>query len=172
MPERVTKEERLISMVIEKAREAKEILYSSLMDNNRSPKDDVSEVYKLKRPKAENAKDLVPKNRKGDGYGLGGQMSNFKKAIVLMKAILEEDYDDNPVFNEERKQEAIENLEATEKELDDLVQMLNEGMNQKDFEQQFSIMLRRLTDMQQMLGEQPKKDTPVPILSRNPNEYR
>ena len=30
MPERVTKEERIISMVIEKAREAKEILYHSL----------------------------------------------------------------------------------------------------------------------------------------------
>jgi len=37
MPERVTKEERLISMVIEKARKAKEILYASLKENNRNP---------------------------------------------------------------------------------------------------------------------------------------
>ena len=53
MPERVTKEERLVSMVIAKAREVKELLHLSLNDNNRSPVDDKSEVVKLKRPKAE-----------------------------------------------------------------------------------------------------------------------
>mgnify|MGYP003111996937 FL=1 len=170
MPVRVTKEERLISMVIEKAREAKEMLYCSLKDNNRSPKDDDSEVIKLKRPKAENAKDLVPKNRKGDGYGLGGQMTHFKKAVVLMKAILKEDMD-NPFLNEERKNKAIADLEATEKELDDLQQMFRQGMNQKDFEQKFGVMLRRLTEMQQMLGEQPDKDPAVPLLPAQ-NQYR
>jgi len=79
MPERVTKEERMISLAIEKARSAKEELELSLNDNNRSPEKDVSEVVKLKRPKAENVKDseLVPKNRKTDGYGLGGQESKF-----------------------------------------------------------------------------------------------
>ena len=171
MPERVTKEERIISMVIEKAREVKELLHLSLNDNNRSPIDNDAEVYKLKRPKAENAKDLVPKNRKGDGYGLAGQMTHFKKAITIMKSILKEQEMDNPFLNAERKREAIANLEATEKELNDLQQMFRSGMNQKDFEQKFGDMLRRLTDMQQMLGEQPNKDPAVPLLPQQ-NRYR
>lgn len=170
MPVRVTKEERIISMVIEKAREVKQLLHLSLNDNNRSPIDDDAEVFKLKRPKAENAKDLVPKNRKGDGYGLGGQMTHFKKAVVLMKAILKEEMD-NPFLNEERKNKAIADLEATEKELDDLQQMFRQGMNQKDFEEKFGAMLRRLTEMQQMLGEQPNKDPAVPLLPAQ-NQYR
>ena len=171
MPVRVTKEERIISMVIEKAREVKQLLHLSLNDNNRSPIDDDSEAVKLKRPKAENAKDLVPKNRKGDGYGLGGQMTHFKKAIVLMKAILKEEEMDNPFLNEERKNEAIADLEATEKELDDLQQMFRQGMNQKDFEEKFGAMLRRLTIMQQRLGGQPDKDPAVPLLPAQ-NQYR
>ena len=170
MPVRVTKEERIISMVIEKAREVKQLLHLSLNDNNRSPIDDDAEVFKLKRPKAENAKDLVPKNRKGDGYGLGGQMTHFKKAVVLMKAILKEEMD-NPFLNEERKEKAIADLEATEKELDDLQQMFRQGMNQTDFEEKFGAMLRRLTEMQQMLGEQPNKAPAVPLLPAQ-NQYR
>lgn len=170
MPVRVTKEERIISMVIEKAREVKQLLHLSLNDNNRSPIDDDAEVFKLKRPKAENAKDLVPKNRKGDGYGLGGQMTHFKKAVVLMKAILKEEMD-NPFLNEERKNKAIADLEATEKELEDLQQMFRQGMNQTDFEERFGAMLRRLTEMQQMLGEQPNKDPAVPLLPAQ-NQYR
>ena len=170
MPVRVTKEERIISMVIEKAREVKQLLHLSLNDNNRSPIDDDAEVFKLKRPKAENAKDLVPKNRKGDGYGLGGQMTHFKKAVVLMKAILKEEMD-NPFLNEERKNKAIADLEATEKELEDLQQMFRQGMNQTDFEEKFGAMLRRLTEMQQMLGEQPNKDPAVPLLPAQ-NQYR
>ena len=58
MPERVTAEERKISMAIEKARNAKEILYQSLMDNNRSELEDESEAVKVKRPKAENVNQI------------------------------------------------------------------------------------------------------------------
>ena len=55
MPERVTREERTISLAIEKARSAKEELLLSL-ENNRSPleKDNIMEKVKLTRPKAEN----------------------------------------------------------------------------------------------------------------------
>lgn len=171
MPERVTKEERLVTMLIEKARSVKELLHQSLNDNNRSPVDDDSEAVKLKRPKAENSKDLVPDNRKGDGYGLGGQMTSFKKAIILMKAILKEQEMDNPFLNEERKNKAIDDLEATQKELSDLQRRFEQGMPQKDFEQQFGEMLRRLTEMQQMLGEQPNKNPAVPLLPAQ-NQYR
>jgi len=63
MPERVTREERRISLLIEKARNAKEELLLSL-ENNRSPVDDESEEVKLKRPKAEN---YEPKFVSNDG---------------------------------------------------------------------------------------------------------
>ena len=171
MPERVTKEERLISMVIEKARKAKEILYASLKENNRNPKDDDAEVYKLKRPKAENYEPTFKANKGPiNEHGYAGEITQFKKAVVLMKAILKEDMD-NPFLNEERKRKAIADLEATEKELDDLQQMFRSGMNQKEFEQKFGTMLRRLTEMQQMLGKQPNKDPAVPLLPAQ-NQYR
>ena len=49
----------------------------SLKDNNRSPEKTDFEKVKLKRPKAETAKDLVPKNQKEEGFGLGGQMVDY-----------------------------------------------------------------------------------------------
>tara|TARA_R100000231_G_scaffold43031_1_gene37523 strand:+ start:3702 stop:4217 length:516 start_codon:yes stop_codon:yes gene_type:complete len=171
MPERVTKEERLVSMVIEKAREVKELLHLSLNDNNRSPIDDKSEVFKLKRPKAENYTVKFQANKGPiNEHGFAGETYNFKKAISLMKAILKEDMD-NPFLNEERKRQAIADLEATEKELDDLQQMFRSGMNQVEFQEKFGAMLRRLTEMQQMLGGQPDKDPAVPLLP-NQNKYR
>ena len=49
----------------------------SLNDYNRSPEKTDSEKVKVKRPKAETAKDLVPKNQEKEGYGLGGQMVDY-----------------------------------------------------------------------------------------------
>ena len=170
MPERVTKEERLVRMLIEKARDVKEMLYQTMYDGNISPAEDKSEAFKLKRPKAETPKDLIPKNQKTEGYGLAGQMTEFKKSVMLIKSILKQEMD-NPFLNAERRREAIANLDATEKELDDLQQMFRSGMNQKEFEQKFGAMLRRLTEMQQMLGEQPDKDPAVPLLPAQ-NQYR
>ena len=102
MPERVTKEERLVSMVIEKARDVKEMLYQSMYDGNISPAEDKSEAFKLKRPKAETPKDLIPKNQKTEGYGLAGQMTEFKKSVMLIKSILKQEMD-NPFLNAERR---------------------------------------------------------------------
>ena len=85
MPERVTKEERQISIMIQKAREAKEMLYQSLMDNNRSPEDDDSEAVKLKRPKAENYNYKAESNDGPDTlHAYAGEITkrhNLKKAI-------------------------------------------------------------------------------------------
>lgn len=71
MPERVTAEERKISMAIEKARNAKEILYQSLMDNNRSELKDESEAVKVTRPKAENVNLEMKPQGTHSGFGLG-----------------------------------------------------------------------------------------------------
>ena len=80
MPERVEKEERVISMTIEKAREVKELLRES-MEGNRLPdeKDDRMEQVKVKRPKAENDKTKI-ENQEGthSGYGKAGETTEFK----------------------------------------------------------------------------------------------
>ena len=85
MPERVTKEERMISLAIEKARDAKEALSLSLNDNNRSPIDDESETVKVKRPKAENVDVEIKPDGKHNGLGLGssaysGEETHFRKS--------------------------------------------------------------------------------------------
>ena len=81
MPERVSKEERVISMTVEKARQVKELLRES-MEGNRLPdeKDDRMEQVKVKRPKAENDKTKI-ENQDGthSGYGKAGETTQFKK---------------------------------------------------------------------------------------------
>ena len=109
MPERVTKEERQISLLIEKARDAKEILVMSL-ENNRNPVQDESEVFKLKRPKAENYEaKFVSNDGPATNHAYAGEMAKFTKVKKILKAILESDLNDNPVWNEEAK-EGIINL--------------------------------------------------------------
>lgn len=113
MPERVTKEERKISLMIEKARDAKEVLYQSLMDNNRSPMEDDSEEVKLKRPKAEN---YTYKGESNDGpttlHAYAGEM---KKALLLVKAVRESDYKTNPMLDDEARRTLIMMVDETEK---------------------------------------------------------
>jgi hypothetical protein len=82
MPERVTKEERVISLAIEKARSAKELLHQS-MSGNRLPQEDDSEHVKVKRPKAENANLERKGTGKHKGFGLdsdadGGEETDSK----------------------------------------------------------------------------------------------
>lgn len=75
MPERVTSEERLLSLTIEKARKAKELLQES-MEANRLPdeKDNRMEKVKVKRPKAEADKTKIENNTgTHSGYGLAGE---------------------------------------------------------------------------------------------------
>lgn len=83
MPERVTKEERTISLAIEKARDLKETLYQSL-EGNRLPEKDDSEHIKIKRPKAENVDVEIKPDGKHSGLGLdssayAGEETHFKK---------------------------------------------------------------------------------------------
>jgi len=114
MPERVTREERKISMAIQKARDAKEVLYHSLMDNNRSPMDDESEQVKLKRPKAEN---YTYKKESNDGpTTLHAYAGEITKAIIILKQIKESDYETNPLWDAEDRAsilEGIDELDAT-----------------------------------------------------------
>ena len=167
MPERVTKEERIVSMLIEKAREVKELLHFSQNDNNRSPND----VVKIKRPKAEKFEAKFEENKgPANEHGYAGDMTTFKKGIVVMKSILKA-YDemlDNPVLNRERTEMAAASLADTRKDLDSLEERLTSGqMNQEDFEKRFGIMLRKLTSLQQKLGPFPPKQAQPLLGSQN-----
>ena len=110
MPERVTREERKISLLIQKAREAKEMLYQSLMDNNRSPEDDDSEAVKLKRPKAENYNYKAESN---DGpITLHAYAGEITKMVMLLKNILPEDYETNPFLDDEKRVKLISRIDG------------------------------------------------------------
>jgi len=118
MPERVTREERRISMAIQKARDAKEVLYQSIMDNNRSPMKDESEHVKVKRPKAEKGEvDIKTNEGTHSGYGLAGQIT---KAIRLLKAVKESDYETNPFLDDEERRTILNAIDETERAISEL----------------------------------------------------
>jgi len=75
MPERVTKEERMISLAIEKARIAKEMLQEESM-HERFPLEDTSEEVKVKKPKAQDSSKIKNQTRKDEGFGLAGEMTD------------------------------------------------------------------------------------------------
>lgn len=157
MPERVTKEERQISIMIQKAREAKEMLYQSLMDNNRSPEDDDSEAVKLKRPKAENYNYKAESN---DGpTTLHAYAGEITKMIKLLKAILPEDFDTNPALDHEKRMNLLQQIDG----LDDMLRGMREQLKTADKETKQEIMngIRRinsqLTKLEEELREVPEQ---------------
>tara|TARA_B100000161_G_C33408361_1_gene349787 strand:+ start:111 stop:614 length:504 start_codon:yes stop_codon:yes gene_type:complete len=167
MPERVTKEERMVSLVIEKAREAKEILYQS-MQGNRLPERDDYETVKVKRPKAQKADKIKNQTRKEDGYGLAGEITEFKKAMDILKQILESDYEDNPVLNRERYEKAQEEIESATKELGMLLDKYKQDGDEKSFNESAQARIRELTRAMQTTE---KKTPSVPLLPRT-QQYR
>jgi len=75
MPERVTKEERMVSLAIEKARKTIETLRESTQV---IPVDTEVEVQKIKRPKVQDASKITNQTQEKEGYGLAGE--SLKKA--------------------------------------------------------------------------------------------
>jgi|DEB0MinimDraft_6_1074348.scaffolds.fasta_scaffold00011_61 hypothetical protein len=75
MPERVTKEERMVTLAIEKARKTIETLRESTQV---IPVDTEVEVQKIKRPKVQDASKITNQTQDKEGYGLAGE--SLKKA--------------------------------------------------------------------------------------------
>ena len=133
MPERVTKEERAVSLAIEKARDAKELLHQSLYDNNRLPdeKDDRVEKVKIKRPKAEKDKTKIENNDgTHSGYGKGGEETHFKKAVIRYNTA-----EKFPPYNENAKDFADRTLRE--------MQELSNKQVQTDFQYELDEMSRQ-----------------------------
>ena len=125
MPERVTREERQISLMIQKARDAKQMLYQSLMDNNRNPMDDESEAFKLKRPKAENYNYKAESN---DGpTTLHAYAGEITKMVMLLKNILPEDYETNPFLDDEKRVKLISQIDGLSAMLSGMAKQIKES---------------------------------------------
>ena len=77
MPERVTKEERIVSLAIEKARKAKEELSAKKRMNIEPTQvleiDTDPEVEKIKKPKVQDASKITNQTQEKEGYGLAGE---------------------------------------------------------------------------------------------------
>jgi len=78
MPERVTKEERMVTLAIEKARKTIETMRESTQV---IPVDTEVEVQKIKRPKVQDASKITNQTQDKEGYGLAGE--TLKKSLVL-----------------------------------------------------------------------------------------
>lgn len=76
MPEKVTRQEKIISLAIEKARKAKEELSAKKRMNIEPTQvkevDTSVEEVKIKRPKVQDASKITNQTRKDEGYGLAG----------------------------------------------------------------------------------------------------
>tara|TARA_R110000824_G_scaffold17184_5_gene70160 strand:+ start:49 stop:561 length:513 start_codon:yes stop_codon:yes gene_type:complete len=148
MPERVTKEERQISLLIEKARNAKEILIMSL-ENNRNPAEDESEHVKLKRPKAENHE---PKFVSNDGPASNSSYAGetFKKAISILKAISESDWEDNPMLNDEARESFEQDLEQAHSQMSKILLDVKSG--ETDISGQMGALMSMLKTMKDSIS--------------------
>lgn len=84
MPERVTREERMVSLAIEKARKAKQELSAKKRMNIEPTQvnefDSEVEVQKIKRPKVQDASKITNQTQDKEGYGLAGE--SLKKSSV------------------------------------------------------------------------------------------
>ena len=78
MPERVTKEERIVSLAIEKARKVKQELNAKNVEPTQVRIVETDpEPVKIKRPKAVNVK-VENQTQDKEGYGLGGETTEHK----------------------------------------------------------------------------------------------
>ena len=124
MPERVTREERTISLAIEKARNAKEQLALSL-ENNRNPSKDESDAVKLKRPMAE--KDTTKFDSNDGPTTLHAYAGDITKAIMVLKNIKESDYMTNPFLDEEDRKLLTDRIGELDRTITNLAREFREG---------------------------------------------
>lgn len=161
MPERVTREERTVSLAIEKARSAKEELLASLNDNNRSDleKDNIMDKVKVTRPKAEKDKSKKYSEGKHSGFGLGqnktaGEILEFKKSLDILKETIRGQgaRTGNPVLDREKEQEIEQLIEQVNKDMKDLLEDLKGGrISQEDYQEKMQDLIRE-TNLEEILS--------------------
>ena len=141
MPERVTKEERIISLAIEKARSAKEELQLSL-ENNRNPADDKLDIVKLKRPKAQKDTTKFEENKGPvNEHGYAGEVTEFKKSLDVMKFTIRGEGGVGASKEQIREIELL--IRQVDKDLDRMLAGLKDGsIGQKEFQEESQKLIR------------------------------
>ena len=81
MPEKVTREEKIVDLAIAKARKTIETMRESTQI---IPYDSEVEVQKIKRPKVQDASKITNQTQEKEGYGLAGE--SLKKSTSLKKS--------------------------------------------------------------------------------------
>lgn len=127
----MSKEERVISMTVEKARQVKELLRES-MEGNRLPdeKDDRMEQVKVKRPKAEKDKTKI-ENQEGthSGYGKAGETTQFKKMDMTVGDGYAKDLGDSVQFG--RYEDKNKNIVVGKSALRSILERYNKEVREK-----------------------------------------
>ena len=83
MPERVTKEERLVSRALEKARKVKELLNRE-NDTNITEKVIEIEIVENKKVKPTMADKIPNQTQKKEGYGLAGEITKSSREFEII----------------------------------------------------------------------------------------
>jgi hypothetical protein len=138
MPERVTKEERMVTLAIEKARLAKEKLSDKKRMNIEptqvNPVDTTVEVQKITRPKVQDASKITNQTQEKEGYGLAGEtlkkrqidrpsdsgkIKAQEKLIAYFKSAYMPALRTYSMMNEEFEKEVMEDANKVLKHLED-----------------------------------------------------
>lgn len=92
MPEKVTRQEKIISLAIQKARKAKEELSAKKRMNIEPTQvkevDTSVEEVKIKRPKVQDASKITNQTRKDEGYGLAGESLKKQESKTTLSSLL------------------------------------------------------------------------------------
>tara|TARA_R100001460_G_scaffold90631_2_gene132312 strand:+ start:2439 stop:2816 length:378 start_codon:yes stop_codon:yes gene_type:complete len=122
MPERVTKEERLVSRALEKARKVKELMNRE-NDTNITEKVIEIEIVENKKVKPTMADKIPNQTQKKEGYGLGGETTEHKikksDNQKYLRQMTDEKLDELRDISKELKYEKLEDLYD---DLEDLTQ--------------------------------------------------
>jgi len=119
MPEKVTRQEKIISLAIEKARKAKEELSAKQRKNIEPTQvleiDTDPEVEKIKRPKVQDASKITNQTQKKEGYGLAGEslkkQDKPKRMVSFKNTIKDVRSADSYLSPEKRREKAERTIE-------------------------------------------------------------
>tara|TARA_B100001287_G_scaffold272120_1_gene273382 strand:+ start:2853 stop:3449 length:597 start_codon:yes stop_codon:yes gene_type:complete len=157
MPERVTREERMVSLAIEKARLAKEELSAKKRMNIEPTQvleiDTDPEVEKITRPKVQDASKITNQTQKKEGYGLAGEslkkQDKPKRMVSFKNTTKDVRSADSYLSPEKRKKKANRVAEMKD--------ALERGQR-KDKSTKYSKMESQIQQIRGMLDRMPKNN--------------
>ena len=157
MPEKVTRQEKIISLAIEKARKAKEELSAKKRKNIEPTQvleiDTDPEVEKIKRPKVQDASKITNQTQKKEGYGLAGESlkkQDKPKRMVSFKNTTKDVRSADSYLSPEKRREKANRVAEMKDAL--------ERGQRKDKSTKYSKMESQIQQIRGMLDRMPKNN--------------